>query len=650
MVEIKRTRAGQSVLNKGIGVVNVQTGSEKVYEQKAQTFGQFSDFMFQQTASLQKEAGAAYAAEVEVLNDEGKVVSRKVPSGLGKIGREVAVSEINRRMSVATQNEMKSVAAQFKQAAKTSSDPANSFRSSMETYLAQRAKDITESGGEDFLATFNDIAYNIGSLAEMDIKLERQQELNDIAAGQELSLYTDQANEAYNRAVGGDVLGAGKDFNKVIQDVESSTLLSPAEKTSFKAKAESDLRLGVVRSAARDKTPAQLDRLRSEARTNVWSEKTLNENPQLEGINLSETEWDATRTYYNAVSEASSSALKQQVSEAITLAEYRSGIISNTESKRKSVSTILGYSSMIDVLNAPDDVQARENNGPIASNYFKDLGVALSTGLLPDEQLLPVLDRLVNAKAAQQNKNKTLGVYFGGDEGKSIQLSVTLLSQLRELGGDDFAVEKYRTFQLNKANPTEFLRTIRANSDFTYDRDVSDEQNIRNAARYEMNKLTNIPAHLRGSMLAAAETFLGTPDLSFKRAITAYARDNYSAKDGFYEQSGGYDKYPYSPSTVLDAEGQAVLRDKIDKMAPEKKVYLKSLPTSSDEEVVWQPYYLSETKGQVQVGRPISLRGLSKVLKVKESMTRQDYYNMAVTKEQELNMINEFRAEGLQRR
>ena len=650
MVEIKRTRAGQSVLNKGIGVVNVQTGSEKVYEQKAQTFGQFSDFMFQQTASLQKEAGAAYAAEVEVLNDEGKVVSRKVPSGLGKIGREVAVSEINRRMSVATQNEMKSVAAQFKQAAKTSSDPANSFRSSMETYLAQRTKDITESGGEDFLATFNDIAYNIGSLAEMDIKLERQQELNDIAAGQELSLYTDQVNEAYNRAIGGDVLGAGRDFNKVIQDVDSSTLLSPPEKASFKAKAESDLRLGVVRSAARDKTAAQLGRLRSEARTNVWSEKTLNENPQLEGINLSETEWDATRTYYNAVAEASSSALKQQVSEAITLAEYRSGIISNTESKRKSVSTILGYSSMIDVLNAPDDVQARENNGPIASNYFKDLGVALSTGLLPDEQLLPVLDRLVNAKAAQQNKNKTLGVYFDGDEGKAIQLSVTLFSQLRELGGDDFAVEKYRTFQLNKANPTEFLRTIRANSEFTYDRDVSDEQNIRNAARYEMNKLTNIPAHLRNSMLAAAETFLGTPDLSFKRAITAYARDNYSAKDGFYEQSGGYDKYPYSPSTVLDAEGQAVLRDKIDKMAPEKKVYLKSLPTSSDEEVVWQPYYLSETKGQVQVGRTISLKGLSNMLKVKESMKRQDYYSMAVTKEQELNMINEFRAEGLQRR
>ena len=249
----------------------------------------------------------------------------------------------------------------------------------------------------------------------------------------------------------------------------------------------------------------------------------------------------------------------------------------------------------------------------------------------------------------QQYKNKTLGVYFGGDEGKAIQLSVTLFSQLRELGGDNFAVEKYRTFLINKANPTEFLRTIRANSEFTYDRDASDEQNIRNAARYEMNKLTNIPAHLRDSMLAAAETFLGTPDLSFKKAITAYAKDNYSAKDGFYEQSGGYDKYPYSPSTVLDAEGQAVLRDKIDKMAPEKKVYLKSLPTSSDEEVVWQPYYLSDTKGQVPVGRTISLKGLSNMLKVKESMKRQDYHDMSVIKKDELNMINEFLAEGLQR-
>jgi hypothetical protein len=644
MVEIKRTRAGQGYKLSRIGVVNVQSGSERVYEQKAKGYGQFADFMFEQTASLQKKAGAEFAAEAQVLDDDGKVVSKKIPSGLGKFGREVAVKEINRRMSIATQNEMKSVAAQFKLDAKTKPNSAEYFRANMETYLAQRTKDITESGGEDFLPTFNEIAYNIGSLAEMDIKLERQQQLNDIAANEELSLYTARASEAYNRAISGDVIGAGKDFNELAQEIDSSTTILPRAKAAFKTKAESDLRLGVVRSAARDKTPAQLARLSSEAKTNVWSEETLKENPQLEGINLSEDEWNQTKTYYNGVSGASSSALKSAYKKFVFESEFNSGLIANNAANQDLVSEELGYTSMLDVLVAPVSVQQKENNGPIASAHLKELAVSLSTGLLPDEQIIPALNRLTNVRAAQQYKGKTLGVYFGGSEGKKIQEQVQALDMLRKLGGDNVAVESYKTFLLNKANPTEFLRSIRANSNFTYDIKVSDEQNIRNAARYEMNKLPGIPAHLRDSLMPAAETFLAMPNLDFNGAIKAYAKENYSVKGGFYEQSGGYNKYPYSPSDFLDTEGQTVLRAKIDAIAPDKTVYLKSLPNSSDAEVVWQPYYLSETKAQVQVGRPISLKGLSSVLTVKESMRRQDYIAVNFQVRQKLDSVDQVTA------
>ena len=647
MVEIKRTRAGQGYKLSRIGVVNVQSGSERVYEQKAKGYGQFADFMFEQTASMQRKAGAEFAAEAQVLDDNGKVVSKKIPSGLGKFGQEVAVKEINRRMSIATQNEMKSVAAQFKLDAKTKPNSAEYFRTNMETYLAQRTKDITESGGEDFLPTFNEIAYNIGSLAEMDIKLERQQELNDIAANEELSLYNERAGEAYNRAVGGDVLGAGKDFNELAQEVDSSTLLDPTAKARFKAKFESDMRLGVVRSAARDKTPAQLARLRSEARTNVWSEETLKENPQLENVNLSEDEWNATKTYYNGVADASSSALKDAFKNAVFSTEYASGVISNNKSNQEILSKAFKYSSALDVLNAPSDIREKEINGPIASSYFNDLAIQFSEGTLPPEQFKPTLDILLNTRAAQQLENRTLGSFFGGAKGYKVQESVTIYATLAEFGGDDYARERYQAYLINKANPTEFLRTVQSNSDFPYDREVSDEQNIKNAARHELNKLPNIPAHLRDSMLLASEQFLGTPGLSFTAAVEAYAGDNYSAKDGFYEQSGGYDKYPYSPSTVLDAEGQAVLRAKIDATAPGKKVYLRALPVSSDNEVVWQPYYLNENKVQMQVGRLISLRGLASNLKVKQAMKRQDYISMSSNRRQELEDINKFRAEGL---
>lgn len=640
MVEIKRTRAGQGYKMGRIGVVNVQSGSERVYEQKAKGYGQFADFMFEQTASMQKKAGAEFAAEVQVLDDDGKVVSKKVPSGLGKFGQQVAVKEINRRMSIATQNEMKNVAAQFKLDAKTKPNSAEYFRTNMETYLAQRTKDITESGGEDFLSTFNEIAYNIGSLAEVDLRLDKQQEVNEIAANEELTLYTEQVNAAYNRTVNGDVLGGGEIYNQVVSDIDASPLLSPSVKATFKRKAESDMRLGVVRSAAKDKTPGQLESLRQDARKNIWSAQTLEDNPQLQGINLSEDEWNATKTYYNGVADASSSALKQQVAQAQAVVEFETGFIANNSANQKNVSVLLEQSSMLDVLAAKGYNKEKLINGPIASSYFTDLAVSFSTGALPEEGLLPTLELLVNTKAAQQYKGKTLTTFFGGAEGEKIQRAVTQFSMLQELGGDDSAVEKYTTYLLNKANPTEFLRTVVKNSDFSYDENVSDEQNIRNAARYEMNKLTNIPAHLRDRMIPAAETFLGTPDLAFGRAVEAYARDNYSAKDGFYEQSGGYDAYPYSPSTVLDTAGQELLRAKVDTIAPGKKVYLKSLPNSSDAEVVWQPYYLSETKAQVQVGRPISLRGFSNFIKVKESMKRQDYYDMQKNVRDELDSVD----------
>jgi hypothetical protein len=644
MVEIKRTRAGQGYKLSRIGVVNVQSGSERVYEQKAKGYGQFADFMFEQTASLQKKAGAEFAAEAQVLDDDGKVVSKKIPSGLGKFGREVAVKEINRRMSIATQNEMKSVAAQFKLDAKTKPNSAEYFRANMETYLAQRTKDITESGGEDFLPTFNEIAYNIGSLAEMDIKLERQQQLNDMAANEELSLFGDQATEAYNMAISGNVDNAREYFNEITEAAKSSTLLDATAKARFNAKAKSDFRLGVVRSAARDKTPAQLSRLSSEAKTNVWSEETLKENPQLEGVNLSEDEWNQTKTYYNGVAKSASSALEKEYENYRFNKELNSELIANTKSNQDLLSRKLGYDSMLDVLSAPVSVQQEENNAPISSTHLKQLAVSFSTGLLPDEQLLPTLNRLTNVRAAQQYKNKTLDVYFGGDQGEEINIQVKRLNMLRELGGDNFAIEAYKTSLFNKANPSELLKIIRANSEFIYDAKSSDEQNIRNAARYELNKLTNIPSHLRDKLLPAAETFLGTPELSFSAAVTAYARDKYSGKDGFYEQSGKYNKYPYSPSNFLDTEGQTLLREMIDAVAPEKKVYLMPLSSSSDKEVLWQPYYLNDTKGQEIVGRPISLNGFSKHLAVKKAMGRMDYIAMQLQKRRDSSFLNEINA------
>ena len=59
MVEIKKTAAGKSILNRRIGVVNTQTGKEDAYKAQANAFFQLS----QSGMRLASQLGQAEAKE-----------------------------------------------------------------------------------------------------------------------------------------------------------------------------------------------------------------------------------------------------------------------------------------------------------------------------------------------------------------------------------------------------------------------------------------------------------------------------------------------------------------------------------------------------------------------------------------------------------
>ncbi len=542
MVEIKRTRAGQGYKLSRIGVVNVQSGSEQVYEQKAKGYGQFADFMFEQTASMQKEAGAKFAAEVEVLDDNGKVVSKKIPSGLGKFGQEVAVKEINRRMSVATQNEMKSVAAQFKQAVKGSSDPANAFRLNMETYLAQRTKDITESGGEDFIPTLNEIAYNIGALAEIDIKLEKQDQVNKKNES-DLRIYSDdQLASVTTLFSNGKVEEATNLVQSTIQAIEESTL-PPSAKASLVRQQKTNASVSLVNSVVKGSSSNQMRRLSEEAGQLSFSNETLEKFPELKKLGDMEAGlWQSIATDLNttagkiAIQQSNVSKAKQ----AEDLLAYRTSgqVFDNNKSAREALDFHLlsGGVDTSNIFSQEAVTVALETSlaAPFASNVLKRSFANLGgSGVYEPEDIQRAVNIWNNV-----TQDKT-GTEYGFSE-KTTEHMMRLNSLMQVKGGDPlFALEMSRRIPRNDPADSAAVQSF---TEYKTDSGNPSRDIDSMARRYIKENYTNIrPEHVESMSNLAASLMISDSgsveqvvsdmyEVKFPRSKfivpTAYDRDN----------------------------------------------------------------------------------------------------------------------------
>ena len=89
VVEIKRTRPGTSFLNKPVGVVNIKTGEENIYESKAKMFGAVSDIGFKIADQMQRQEATQAANNVQIRDAEGNLTYENIEN-LGNFGRSQA--------------------------------------------------------------------------------------------------------------------------------------------------------------------------------------------------------------------------------------------------------------------------------------------------------------------------------------------------------------------------------------------------------------------------------------------------------------------------------------------------------------------------------------------------------------------------------
>ena len=155
-IEIKRTQAGAGYLNRPIGVTNIKTGSERIALAQADVYKTASNIAFQFADATQK--AQAEKAGIEVLvTDENGVKGYQPISGFGR-SNEVANSIYNKRYYNATQRDVEKFANQLHLEGLT----PEQFSELYNGYVGDSLKNISESGGDEFVALYGDALYRIG--------------------------------------------------------------------------------------------------------------------------------------------------------------------------------------------------------------------------------------------------------------------------------------------------------------------------------------------------------------------------------------------------------------------------------------------------------------------------------------------------------
>ncbi len=179
-VEIKRTRAGQGVLNKPIGVVRLASGEDKVLAQKAEALGSVASSFFQLEETRQVRAGKDFAAKVQALDENGQVVYHDPPSSLGRVGYETAQQELNKKYAVALKEQSVNTAIEFRQLYRTEEEFSRNFS----TWMDETAKNLSASGGDAVASAFLNDAGVLRQRNVADIKTQKFNQEQELSRSQ----------------------------------------------------------------------------------------------------------------------------------------------------------------------------------------------------------------------------------------------------------------------------------------------------------------------------------------------------------------------------------------------------------------------------------------------------------------------------------
>lgn len=293
-VEIKRTRAGQGVLNKPIGVVRLASGEDKVLAQKAEALGSIANTFFQLEETRQVKAGKDFAEKVQALDENGEVVYHDPPSSLGKIGYETAQQELNKKYAVALKEQSVNTAIEFRQLYRTEEEFSRNFS----TWMEETAKNLSASGGGAVASAFLDDAALLRQRNIADIKTQKFNQEQELSRSQyELDIRRTIAMVG-SYALNGDFEEAQTTAQLVLDDLDNNAMqffnMTGEKRRELTNILNDQLRNGRIQNAVKGYSYQELVLLEAGVESGVIPEAIKKDMPWLEDF-IEETASETAR-------------------------------------------------------------------------------------------------------------------------------------------------------------------------------------------------------------------------------------------------------------------------------------------------------------------------------------------------------------------
>jgi len=599
VAQIKRTRPGQSIINRRIGVVNTNTGGEKVYEAQARMYQATGNLAFEFAKQSQQKEARRAAAEI-VVEDENGVKEYKPISGFGA-SNELANQILNKRYADAMVRDVSTFAKELHIEEKNPERYAELYND----YVKASLKSVSDSGGDDFVKAFGGQLYSYGkphinSLRLEGVELEKKQaqatylDVLNMYSSDIGSLHGDQRNDMFNFA---------------IADIEENMIavygFTPAQASAAKNNLLDQKAYGAFLEEGRD-APLSLFKMLEDPLSQD-NEDLIKAFPQtlqvikgMDATRRSEFNGRVSDVYNDRVA----SARLIQTTES-TKVNYETSFSSNTAENRKNVDIAYGVKSSVDALNPSFDLAQVENNGPhpgetlykVAGEFVAGEGVFANPDLV-----VPMMNRLVNINATQKLQGRTLSQYFGGDKGKQIEAAYEYYQAIYGLG--EAALVKAYTSR-SAMTDAEIISNAARNAEY----DLSDTRtpSLKAIATNFVNTngdFDGIPQSAKDDAVALAMYLLPMPTVgNVSGAISTYLENNHGRND-FYEVDPGnnsFAKYANSPASRLSPLAQSGLKQELTDLSKDgEQVFLRPI-SSSALSTQWAAYTVNEIGAQSAV-------------------------------------------------
>lgn len=599
VAQIKRTRPGQSIINRRIGVVNTNTGGEKVYEAQARMYQATGNLALEFAKQSQRKEAQRAATEI-VVEDENGVKEYKPISGFGA-SNELANQILNKRYADAMVRDVSTFAQELHLQEKNPERYAELYND----YVKASLKSVSDSGGDDFVKAFGGQLYSYGkphinSLRLEGVELEKKQaqatylDVLNMYSSDIGSLHGDQRNDMFNFAVA---------------DIEENMIavygFTPAQASAAKDNLLDQKAYGAFLEEGRDAPLALFKML--EDPLSQDNEDLIKAFPQtlevikgMDATRRSEFNGRVSDVYNDRVA----SAKLIQTTES-TKANYEMSFSSNTAENRENVDIAYGVASPLDALNPSFDLAQVENNGPhpgktlykVAGEFVGGEGVFANPDLV-----VPMMNRLTNINATQKLQGRTLSQYFGGDKGKKIEAAYEYYQPIYGLG-ETALVEAYTSRSV--MTDAEIISNAARNAEY----DLSDTRtpSLKAIATNFVNTngdFDGIPQSAKDDAVALAMYLLPMPTVgNVSGAISTYLENNHGRND-FYEADPGnssFAKYANSPASRLSPSAQSVLEQELVDLSKDgEQVFLRPL-SSSALSTQWAAYTVNEIGAQSPV-------------------------------------------------